>query len=82
MADSSAVSVLSFSRSLYDKEAIDAAAEAFKALATFQVSAADDAITVSVSEIDARVADRLTDAFCNHALYETVARARAVEELS
>jgi len=72
---------LQFSRSLYDKGAVDAAALAFAALASFEVTSEDDEIHVSVSEIDERVADRLVDAFCNHALYETVMRARKVEEV-
>ncbi len=65
-----------FSRSLYSVEAVDAAVAAYAGLATFEVRQEGDDIAVSVTGIDARVVDRLVDAFCNHALFETVRLAR------
>lgn len=69
---------LAFHRSLYAPEAVDAAAEAFGHLATLGVERREHEIVVSVEAVDGRVADRFVDAFCNHVLYETVVRARAV----
>ncbi len=68
--------VIHFSRSLYRDDAIDAAAAAYGELATISVETLADDIVVSVSDIDERVADRLVDAFCNHALFETASRSR------
>ena len=71
---------LSFERSLYDHESITEATTAYGALATFAIDTTADHITVSVSEIDPRVADRLEDAFCNHVLFDTIRRARPSAE--
>ena len=67
-----------FSRSLYLPEAIDAAAEAYGGLATIEVVRGDDAIAVTLSDVDPDVADVIEDAFANHALAETITRSRAL----
>ena len=72
--------VVEFSRSLYDVDAVRAAADAYGGLATIAVKTVGDHVRVEVSEIDPRVADRLVDALCNHALYNTVDRHRARQE--
>ncbi|HHO49593.1 MAG TPA: hypothetical protein ENK18_01690 [Deltaproteobacteria bacterium] len=70
---------ISFDRSLYAPAAIESAVAAYHHLATFAVIVGDDHTEVQISEIDARVSDVLIDAFCNHALYETVVLGRATE---
>lgn len=69
-------STLEFSRSLYSPEAIQAAADAFADLAKLDVSAGDNEIRVSVSDVDPDVRDVLEDELCNYALHETIVRAR------
>ena len=73
---------IEFASTLYDDAAVEAAVEAYGHLAKFAMSKNDHAIVVEVSEPDERVADRLVDALCNHALYETVSRTRAAQEVS
>ncbi len=68
---------ISFARSLYSPDAINAAIEAFAGLATFSVQLADDAVEVTLSDADADVADVLLDEFCNHALAQSIEFARA-----
>ena len=70
-----------FSRSLYRQEAIEAAVAAYGALAQLALEVHENDFTVSIDNIDERVADRLVDAFCNHALYETARLERHVEGL-
>lgn len=66
-----------FSRSLYLPEAIEAAAEAYAALAEIEIARGDDATTVILRNVDPDVADVIEDAFSNHALVETITRSRA-----
>ncbi len=67
---------LTFSTSLYTRDAVEAAVAAFAELASFEVSANADDVVVAVSEIDADLKDVLVDEFCNYALHETIVRAR------
>ena len=67
---------LLFSRSLYEPEAVEDAVRAFDALARFEVQLTADDIIVTISEPDAELADVLADELCNHALHQTVIRAR------
>lgn len=70
---------LDFSRSLYDLDAVQAAAAAYAELATFEVESTDSQVTVRVSDPHPGVPD-LVDHFSNHALYATVTgRRRAAE---
>jgi len=61
-----------FSRSLYDRRAVDRAVEAFDALATFTVAEEDDAFVVTIADPDPDVADVLADELGNHVLGHTV----------
>lgn len=65
-----------FSRSLYDRAAIDTALEAFDALATFSVAEEDDAFVVTIADPDPDVADVLGDELANHVLGHTVSLRR------
>jgi hypothetical protein len=67
---------LVFSRSLYQPAAVDAAIEAYRALATFEVKLLDQEIQVTISKPDPDVADVLVDEFENHVLSETIKRSR------
>ncbi len=62
-----------FSRSIYRLDGIEAAAEAYAGLARITVTPGDTEIVVDLCEPSADIpADELCDAFCNHALFETV----------
>jgi hypothetical protein len=65
-----------FPRSLYRSEAVDAAAQAYVALAAVEVALEGDEIVATIAPRGTAPAD-LVDAFCNHALFETVIRERA-----
>ena len=67
---------VSFARSLYAPEAVEAAARAFGDLAKFEVVAHDDSIELAVSDADPDVADVLIDELSNWVLAETIARSR------
>ena len=67
---------ITFSRSLYLPEAVQAAAAAFSELAKIDVRVLDSHIEVALAEIDPDVADVIVDELCNHALHETVVRRR------
>lgn len=71
MADS-----LSFSRSIYRLDAIEAAVGAYAELAEISVEAGESEVVVTFTSPHPAVADELTDAFGNHVLFETVRRHR------
>lgn len=62
---------------LYDDEAIGAAAEAYAGIVDVAVEKEGEVTTVTLSNIPEEHADVLKDAFCNHALYETIVRFRS-----
>jgi hypothetical protein len=64
---------VTFSRSLYLPEALEAAAGVYAPLAEVMVEHAGNEVTAVVSTADREI----VDAFCNHVLYETVNRRRA-----
>lgn len=66
-----------FARSLYAEEAVEAAAEAYRELASFAIVPHASEIELQVSDIDPEFGARLLDEVSNHVLYETVQRARA-----
>lgn len=68
---------INFSTSIYRNDAVEAAAQAYGHLAKIRVEANEGNVVLHIEDIDERVSDRLVDALCNHALYETVARTRA-----
>jgi hypothetical protein len=66
-----------FARSLYAEEAVEAAAAAYRELASFAIVPHAAEIELQVSDIDPEFGARLLDEVSNHVLYETVQRARA-----
>ena len=69
--------VLEFSRSLYRVDAVEAAAEAYGAVTSVVVTVAGSDILATFESPNTPYGEDLFDAFANHALAETVARARA-----
>ncbi len=67
--------VLDFSRSLYDLDAVEAAAAAYAELATFAIEASDGQVTVKVTDAHPGVPD-LVDHFANHVLHASVTARR------
>lgn len=68
---------LSFSRSLYRQDAIEATVAAYAGLAKMSIDTdADHEIVVTVSEPHPALAGELVDAMCNHILFETIRRHR------
>lgn len=68
---------LTFSRSLYRPDAVEATVAAYAQLATIGVETEDHAIVVTVSDPHPALAGELVDAMCNHILFETIRRYRA-----
>jgi len=64
-----------FPRSLYRREALDAAVAAYAGLLAAEVSTSDDAFTATIRAAEGAPAD-VADAFANHALFETIVRER------
>ena len=67
---------LGFHRSLYDPQAVRAAADAYLHLARVEVIEEGDEVLATFIDIDPELADVLLDAFANHVLHETVIRSR------
>ena len=65
-----------FDRSLYLPEAVNAAAAAYAEHATIEVIPADEATLAEISGVSENDPDTVAHAFCNHVLYETIARMR------
>ncbi len=65
-----------FHRSLYAPEAVQAAAAAYADLARIVLHAHDNDVVAEIDGVDERVPD-VVDAFCNHALYESIVRRQA-----
>jgi hypothetical protein len=63
------------SASLYDAQAVEAAADAYRALARIVVERAGDELHVTFHDADPSLPD-LVDEFLNHALHETIVRER------
>jgi hypothetical protein len=70
---------VTFSRSLYRIDGIEAAAAAYAALAQITVTPGESEIVVDLTQPHPDIPpDELRDAFCNHALFETVRLHREV----
>jgi hypothetical protein len=67
---------ITFHPSLYLHEAIEAAAAAYREHARIDVTSADGTVVVEISEVVEHDPRTVANAFCNHALYETIARRR------
>jgi hypothetical protein len=70
---------LTFSRSLYLPEAVQAAADAYGGLATIEVVDEGEDIVATLSDVDSRITE-LADHFANHVLHETIVRIRTLDE--
>jgi hypothetical protein len=66
---------VTLSASLYDAQAVEATAGAYRALARIVVERAGDELHVTFHDADPALPD-LVDEFLNHALHETIVRAR------
>ena len=62
---------------LYDVDSVKAAAEAYGELVEITIEQDGQKISVTLGNIPEEHAHVLKDAFCNHALYETIVRYRA-----
>ena len=67
---------ITFDRSLYSPDAVEAAAEAYAEYAKIAVSPGTDAIVAEVSDTGDLDPQTVAHAFCNHVLHETIARRR------
>jgi hypothetical protein len=67
--------LLEFNRSLYDAEAVQAAAQAYSGLGRFTVEEGEHILRVTIEEPDPEV-EELADHFANHCLFETITRSR------
>jgi hypothetical protein len=78
MADAADTSLsLTFHRSLYLPAGVQAAVEAYGPYCTtIDVSETESDLVVTLKGFHSGYADMLGDAFANHALFETVVRAR------
>ncbi len=76
MPDSTAEATVTLSRSLYDPEATRMAARSFARLAEIEVQVEETDLVVRFRRIHPKVADRIVDHFCNHALARTIEAAR------
>jgi hypothetical protein len=65
-----------FDRSLYLPEAVEAAAAAYADHAEIAVTRASDAVIAEVSNVVELDLQLVLNAFCNHALHETITRMR------
>jgi hypothetical protein len=67
---------LTFDRSLYLPEAVQAAAAAYADHAAISVETAGEQSVAVISDAGGHDPRELADAFCNHVLHETIARRR------
>ncbi len=67
---------VTFDRSLYLPEAVDAAAAAYAEHAQIEVTRGDDCTVALISPVADSNATVLVNAFCNHVLFETIAKLR------
>ena len=63
---------LSFSLSIYKKEAIEEAMNAYGAYARFSVQEEEHTMMVELEPLHEAYATQIIDAFCNHVLFETI----------
>lgn len=69
--------VVAFHHSLYDLPAVQAAAEAYGPYcADVQLAEEGPDVLVTLKGFDPGYADMIEDAFCNHALHETIVARR------
>ena len=67
---------ITFERSLYLPEAVDAAVAAYAGHATIEVTSTGEAEVAVISATAGNDPELVANAFCNHVLHETIARLR------
>jgi hypothetical protein len=67
---------ITFDRSLYLPEAVEAAAAAYAEHASIELTPGADAVVATIREVHEHDPQLVAHAFCNHVLYETIARQR------
>lgn len=67
---------ITFDRSLYLPEAVEAAAQVYADYAAIAIEAGGDAVVAVISESAEHDLAEVAHAFANHVLYETIARRR------
>jgi len=67
---------ITFDRSLYLPEAVEAAAEAYAGHAQIELVAGADAVVATIRDVREHDPQLVAHAFCNHVLHETIARQR------
>ena len=67
---------ITFDRSLYDPEAVEAAAAAYAGYAEIALERSGDAVIAAVGAVTAGDRETIENAFCNLALQETIVRMR------
>jgi hypothetical protein len=70
---------ISFDRSLYLPEAVDAAVAAYAEYARITLTPSADAIVAEIADGGDYDARTIANAFCNHVLHETIGRRRLEE---
>lgn len=70
------VKQITFDRSLYLPEAVEAAAAAFAEHAQIEVTPSADATVAVISGVVEHDPETVANAFCNYVLHETIARMR------
>ena len=70
---------ITFDRSLYLPEAVEAAAAAYAPHAKIEVTPTDDAVVAEISSVVGDDPNLVVNAFCNFVLQETIARMRQAE---
>lgn len=70
---------ISFDRSLYLPEAVEAAATAYADYAKIELTSSSDAVVADISDVVDHDARTVAHAFCNHVLHETISRRRLEE---
>jgi hypothetical protein len=74
---------ITFDRSLYLPEAVEAAAAAYAEYARVELTTGSDGVVAVVEPVDGEDGPHVVHGFCNHVLYETITRRRqALEELA
>ena len=74
------VEEVTFDGSLYRSDAISAAAQAYAELVKVELTQTGDAIVAKFSGFVGDDRQLVVNAFCNHALYETIVRQRQADE--
>lgn len=70
---------ITFDRTLYLPEAVEAAAGSYAGYATIHVTETEAGVEVAVSEPVEHDLQTILDAFCNHVLHETINRRRQAD---